>query len=103
MTFWRRHLKDRISYKPVTGKTAHGDRTYGAQVNAVPARVERVSYELALNGEEVLITHQISTEAQLKQGDLVTLPGEASARIVRRAESASQLRGNGTLFLVEVS
>lgn len=103
MTFWRRRLIHRISYEPVGGKTTHGDRTYGATVADVPARVERVSYELALNGEEVLITHQVLTEAPLTQGDRVTLPGESSPRIVRRSDSAEQLRGGATLYLLEVS
>lgn len=103
MTYWRRNMNDRIDADRVSGKSDYGDRTYGAKIQDIPARVEYVSYTLQLQDEEVLITHQIATEQVLAVYDRVYLPGETNPRIVRQVKSAPRLRGNGTLYIVEVS
>lgn len=91
-----------VTWQAVNGFTASQDRTYATGV-VLPARVERTStLTRDMDGEEIVVTHQVALKQAVREHDRLTLP-DGSVRIVRNVSDADGLDGEGYLCIAEVS
>ena len=97
-------MKNTINVKAQTGRSTHGDPTYGPAA-PVKCRQENSSKLVKdINGNEVQSNHQISTDMEILKDSLVWLSGEVVAtdpgHNIIRVDSATTKAGATTLWHV---
>lgn len=76
----RSSMRELITVRPCTSRSAAGDPVYGAAETEVPARVERLEEVIAAaDGTTAAESHRLFTVRAMKKSDLVFLEGEDSS------------------------
>lgn len=71
-------LNSTITYAPLSGRTNDGVPTFGAQVELVAYVDAEQKLVRNFDGEEVVSTHAITTQAEIPAEARVWLPGQAT-------------------------